>query len=155
MKRFLLLVGIAFLASSLVSCQARSRPDPAPSDRGNPKVAGEPEAPAEVAAKDNRESPWDSVGLRVEGDRFGVTVTEVRKDSPAAEAGILEGDHIDRVGDRYVDTTAGFNAAIRSRKAGEQIVITRSTKGGEVKRIGWDPPLRKKDKPLLPNQPVK
>jgi S1-C subfamily serine protease len=147
MRRLLLLVRIAFLASSLVSCQARSRPDPASSDSGKPKVPGEPEAPAEEEAKDNHESTWDSVGLRVEADRFGVGVTEVRKDSPAAEAGIMEGDHIDRVGDRYVDTTAGFNAAIRSRKAGEQIVITRSTKDGEVKRFGWDPSPKKKEKP--------
>ena len=118
-----------------------------PSGSDKPKVPGEPETPAKDEKKDNHESPWDSIGLRVETGRFGVTVTEVRKNSPAAEAGIMEGDHIDRVGDRYVDTTAGFNAAIRSRKAGEQIVITRSTKDGEVKRFGWDPSPKKKEKP--------
>ena len=147
MRRLLLLTGIAFLAWSLVSCQARSRPEPAPAGSGNPKTPGGPETPAKEEAKDNHESPWDSIGLRVETGRFRVTVTEVRKNSPAAEAGIMEGDSIDKIGDSYVNTTAAFNAAIRSRKAGEQIVITRSTKGGEVKRFGWDPSLKKREKP--------
>jgi predicted metalloprotease with PDZ domain len=147
MRRIILIVGIAFLTSSLVSCQARSRPEPVPSGSDKPKVPGEPETPAKDEKKDNHESPWDSIGLRVETGRFGVTVTEVRKNSPAAEAGIMEGDYIDKIGDSYVNTTAGFNAAIRSRKAGEQIVITRSTKDGEVKRFGWDPSLKKREKP--------
>src|SRR5262249_20814673 len=138
MRRIILIVGIAFLTSALVSCQARSRPEPVPSGSEKPKAPREPATPAKDETKDNHESPWDSIGLRVETGRFGVTVTEVRKNSPAAEAGIMEGDYIDKIGDSHVNTTAGVNAAIRSRNAGEQMVITRSTKDGESDRFWAD-----------------
>jgi len=141
------IVGIACLALSLVSCQGESKPVPVPVDGGNAKAPKEPEAPAKDEGTDNYESPWDSVGIRVEGGRFGVTVTEVRNNSPAAEARLRVGDYIDRVGDNFVNTAAEFNAAVRSRKAGEQISITRSTKGGLVERFGWDPSPKKKEKP--------
>lgn len=89
--------------------------------------------------QDYEERMWNSIGVQVEtGPRpdraLGVVVTEVRKNSLAEKAGILKGDLIQSVGGTEIRTARHFYDTIRSRKAGDYLVIGRLTKAGTSAR---------------------
>ncbi len=67
-------------------------------------------------------------GIVARGDRNGVVVTTVHRESPAETFGVREGDVITRVGDLAVSTPLDIERALLGRKAGDAVplVVTRS-----------------------------
>ncbi len=72
-----------------------------------------------------REEAYLGVGLadRRDGGQ-GVIVTGVEADTPAATAGVVEGDLIVAVDGAATDGSAGLIAAIRDQQAGDRVVVT-------------------------------
>ena len=54
----------------------------------------------------------------------GVLVVQVESDSPAAEAGVRQGDIIIQIGDRVVDSEVDLFSYLRGQKPGEQVELT-------------------------------
>ena len=59
-----------------------------------------------------------------DGDTPGAQIVNVTADSPAAQAGIEEGDLVTQVGDDEVQSSVDLAAAIRSHQPGEDVDIT-------------------------------
>jgi hypothetical protein len=78
---------------------------------------------------------------------FGLLVTEVGEDSPAAEAGIQRHDLLLRSGDQRLVNPGQLNALIRTRNPGETLSLTvfRAGKEWEVGLTLWEAeePLRR------------
>jgi putative serine protease PepD len=71
-----------------------------------------------------------SLGDRRDGGQ-GALIGEVTADSPADEAGIVDGDIVVAVDGKTVDGAAGLVAAIRDREPGDEVTIT-VIRGGET-----------------------
>lgn len=71
---------------------------------------------------------------------FGLLVTEVMDDSPAAEVGIQRYDVLLRSGDQHLVNPGQFNALMRARKPGETLSLTvfRAGKEWEVGLTLWE-----------------
>jgi serine protease Do len=69
-------------------------------------------------------------GIVARGDRNGVVVTTVHRESPAATVGVREGDVITRVGDLPVATPLDIERALLGRKAGETVPMVVTRVGG-------------------------
>ncbi|MCL6507675.1 MAG: Do family serine endopeptidase [Bryobacteraceae bacterium] len=70
-------------------------------------------------------------------DTFGVVVTNVRPDSPAAEAGLRRGDVIQEVNRRPVTNVASFERAVR--QAGSDPVLLLINRGGNTHFLVVEP----------------
>ncbi len=70
-------------------------------------------------------------------DTFGVVVTNVRPDSPAAEAGLRRGDVIQEVNRRPVTNVAAFERAVR--QAGSDPVLLLINRGGNTHFLVVEP----------------
>ncbi|MCS6952363.1 MAG: DegQ family serine endoprotease [Bryobacteraceae bacterium] len=70
-------------------------------------------------------------------DTFGVVVTNVRPDSPAAEAGLRRGDVIQEVNRRPVTNVASFERAVR--QAGSEPVLLLINRGGNTHFLVVEP----------------
>lgn len=68
------------------------------------------------------DAPYSGI-LRGEKAEAGVRVTQVRRNSPAAKAGIKRGDIVLRVGDATVHTFDAFDDAVWKHKAGDSITV--------------------------------
>lgn len=64
-----------------------------------------------------------TVGIDKEGER-GPTVQDVFPDTPAAKAGLRDGDWITTVGDQETRDVEGFLKAVASHRPGEQVTLT-------------------------------
>ena len=71
------------------------------------------------------------VELGVKPDTLGVRVTRVLADSPAAKAGLREGDQITRVGDRDLVDIVSARNAVRAVKPGDRVSLV-VQRGGEA-----------------------
>jgi hypothetical protein len=71
---------------------------------------------------------------------FGLLVTEVVKESPAADAGIQRYDVLLRCGDQRLANSGQLNALVRARKPGETMRLTvfRAGKEWDVNLILWE-----------------
>ncbi len=69
-------------------------------------------------------------GIVARGDRNGVVVTTVHRESPAETVGVREGDVITRVGDLTVSTPLDIERALLGRKAGEKVPVVVTRGGG-------------------------
>lgn len=74
----------------------------------------------------------DMAALNLKG---GVVVVDIVRDSPAAEAGVLKGDIITRVGDKVVYTVTDFHEALQTVPDNKSVVI-RLMRGGSPLFIG-------------------
>ncbi|MFO0954090.1 MAG: PDZ domain-containing protein [Isosphaeraceae bacterium] len=79
--------------------------------------------------------PRGSLGVELSADAQGekgqgVRVARVLERSPAAEAGVLAGDRIVRVGDREVGTPEAARAAVAAVKPGDRVRLTVRRQGG-------------------------
>ena len=65
------------------------------------------------------------LGVRAQDavDRGGAVLVEISPGSPAAEAGILPGDVVVRVGDRAVADSTGLSSAVRGAGAGNRVTL--------------------------------
>jgi membrane-associated protease RseP (regulator of RpoE activity) len=72
------------------------------------------------------------LGVSVEnaGDDGGARVTEVRSDSPAADAGLKAGDVITKIGDTTIQSSTDLIRAVRSNDPGDSVTVT-YTRDGE------------------------
>jgi S1-C subfamily serine protease len=70
-------------------------------------------------------------------DTFGVVVTNVQPDSPAAEAGLRRGDVIQEVNRRPVTNVAAFERAVR--QAGSDPVLLLVNRGGNTQFLVIEP----------------
>jgi serine protease Do len=73
------------------------------------------------------------IGIYTEGTDAGLTVRQVAPDSPAAKAGLKEGDLILQVNNKKMAVRTEFRDAIRARRAGE--LVTLKVKSGTVERL--------------------
>lgn len=73
------------------------------------------------------------IGLYTEGTEAGLTVRQVAPDSPAAKAGLKEGDLILQVNNKKMAVRSEFRDAIRARRTGE--LVTLKIKSGTVERL--------------------
>ena len=62
----------------------------------------------------------------------GASITAVRSDSPASEAGLKEGDVITKVGDTDVKSAADLLGAIRSHDPGDDVTVTYTRDGSSA-----------------------
>jgi serine protease Do len=62
-------------------------------------------------------------GLRLGNDVQGVVVTDVESNGPAADAGISQGDVIQRVGKSDVSSVDEFHAALQQAKGGNGVLL--------------------------------
>ena len=62
----------------------------------------------------------------------GALVVQVEPGSPAAEAGVKQGDIIVQIGERPVDTEVDLFAYLRSRRPGEQVDLVVDRDGKEL-----------------------
>jgi len=79
----------------------------------------------ERADGEAREEGFLGVGLddRTDGGQ-GAVITEVQPDTPAAEAGLLEGDLVVGIDGVQIDGASGMIAAIRDLEPGDELVLT-------------------------------
>ncbi|HVF75647.1 MAG TPA: trypsin-like peptidase domain-containing protein [Acidimicrobiales bacterium] len=71
-----------------------------------------------------------SSGDPTDGSR-GAVVVSVEPGSPAAQAGLQQGDLIVKVGDKAVDGAAALGSAVRSHRPGEQVPVVVVRDGAE------------------------
>ena len=67
---------------------------------------------------------WELLGLRVQGGRQGLVVKEVRRDSPAAQAGIGPGDALLAVDDEQVSSVGEFLKRARSALSSTGLLVS-------------------------------
>lgn len=76
------------------------------------------------AGKTITASPIGYIGVNVAETPFGVTVTTVQADTPAATVGIKAGDIIEKVGDTEVATANQLATVLRSTTPGTTVTVT-------------------------------
>jgi putative serine protease PepD len=69
------------------------------------------------------------VGVAPTTDDQGVTVTEVAADSPAAEAGLQEGDVITAIDGEDVTSPLAVRSAVQAKESGDEISVTYTRNG--------------------------
>lgn len=79
-----------------------------------------------------RVGPAGYLGIVIgEATRYGVTVSDVAEDSPAARAGMEAGSTLVRVGDTRVSDTTNLATVIRGLEPGDQVEVEWLTPSGE------------------------
>ena len=75
------------------------------------------------------------LGVGVQAADNGVTITDVADGSPAADAGLKQGDVITAIDDTKVTTPLALRTAVQEHKSGDQITVayTRDGKSATVK----------------------
>ncbi|HEX2355581.1 MAG TPA: trypsin-like peptidase domain-containing protein [Micromonosporaceae bacterium] len=72
------------------------------------------------------------LGVRVaDAQNGGATVVSVESGSPAAKAGLREGDVVTKVGDNAIGDANDLVSAVQSGKVGDQLTVTYTRNGGE------------------------
>jgi hypothetical protein len=80
----------------------------------------------------NRESrPFSGLSLNYDDGENGITVRRVANDSPAAEAGLKEGDVIVDFGGKKITSRSEYTEFIRSKKAGDKVTVKYKRDGEE------------------------
>ena len=74
------------------------------------------------------------VGVEASTDPKGVEVTEVADDSPAAKAGLQEGDVITAIDGNDVTSPEAVRAAVQAKQSGDQLGVT-YTRDGQSKTV--------------------
>jgi membrane-associated protease RseP (regulator of RpoE activity) len=69
------------------------------------------------------------VGVETAADGKGVEITQVADDSPAAKAGLQEGDVITAVDGKDVTSGEAVRAAVQAKQSGDQISVTYTRNG--------------------------
>jgi membrane-associated protease RseP (regulator of RpoE activity) len=101
-------------------------------------VEAEPQRPAEPQrrAEPKQQTERPSIGILAdprpaEGEQGGVIIRDVTPDSPAAKAGLKQGDVIDKIGDKQIKSFDDLVNTLASRKVGEKLTF-------HVRRSGKD-----------------
>jgi S1-C subfamily serine protease len=91
--------------------------------------------PAQEAPADKSARPYlgVAIGPAAEGER-GVLVKDVAADSPAARAGLKNGDRVVKVGDQDMADAEQFLRAVASRKPGDRLSL-RVARGGQEQTV--------------------
>src|SRR5215468_231267 len=79
--------------------------------------------PVEFPPKLAESMAWERLGIRVESARRGLTISSVRRDSPAARVGLVSGDVILRVNNLETDTVESFREAMISARASKSVLL--------------------------------
>jgi serine protease Do len=79
--------------------------------------------PVEFPPKLAESMAWERLGIRVESTRRGLTISSVRRDSPAARVGLVSGDVILRVNNLETDTVESFREAMISARASKSVLL--------------------------------
>ncbi len=101
------------------------------------KPAEEKKDSDEKTKKDDKEKAEEEhgfMGVQLGGEEEGpVTIAGVTDDSPAAKAGIKEGDQIVKVGDKDVKSVQDVMTRMQTTKPGDKLTITVKRDGKEHK----------------------
>jgi len=79
--------------------------------------------PVEFPPKLAESMAWERLGIRVESAKRGLTISSVRRDSPAARVGLVSGDVILRVNNLETDTVESFREAMISARASKSVLL--------------------------------
>jgi S1-C subfamily serine protease len=96
---------------------------------GTPEKAETPAAPAQPSSG-RRVRLGTFPDFAFTGD--GVRVASVVPDSPAATAGLLEGDILIRIGEAAIDDLQGYSNVLKTLEVGQTVTITVLRDGAEV-----------------------
>jgi membrane-associated protease RseP (regulator of RpoE activity) len=96
-----------------------------PNGSGNGSENGNGNGNGQTAAQ----IPFLGVQLDNAADNGGASITGVRDESPAADAGLKSGDVITKVGDTAVTNDRDLVRAIQSHKPGDDVTITYTRNG--------------------------
>lgn len=123
-----------------VRVEIAGRPDEqavAESMPARPNTKGKPAAPTAPAAETNQGTGiYLGISIR-EGDGM-VVIERVLPDSPAAAAGVKDGDVLDAIGDRRIRNTTDLDRALAGRKPGKPVELRVRT-GSELRSVLVEP----------------
>ena len=95
------------------------------------------------------------VAVKPHGEKQGVVVAKVQENSPAAKAGLKEGDLVLKLNDRSIIDVMDFTAQVKRRVSGEEIELTiiRDEEQQELALTLAAPPKPKDTAPAIPPLP--
>ena len=80
-------------------------------------------------AKSAAQIAFLGVELESAADNGGAWITNVRDDSPAADAGLQSGDVVTKIGDTTVSDDDDLIRAVRARDPGDDVTVTYTRDG--------------------------
>lgn len=120
------LVGYAYISQFVTTIDYKSKTiklvpnDYTPEDPTRPAVTPKAPKPVHVGLSPRELGADEANEIGIDG---GVVVQKVAKDSPAAKGGMKEGDIIQEIDGKRVDTVEQYYAALRKSKAGETLTF--------------------------------
>lgn len=106
-----------------------------PGDRPAPAPQAKPAEPAPAPSAAAKKPAFLGVSL-VDNDGKGpLKIDDVMPNSPAEKAGLKPGDTIVAIGDKKAKTTKDFEDAMKSRFAGEEVIVSIEREGGWTRQV--------------------
>jgi S1-C subfamily serine protease len=109
-----------------------------------------------LAAEDSKPAYLGVLTARTEDGSAGAWIREVTPDSPAAKAGLQNGDIVRKVDDKEVSDPAALTDLITSRKPGDKIklMVVRDGKEQEIEVTLGERPVRRPQARPVPPAPL-
>jgi serine protease Do len=139
------------LCSGLTTLTAQNEPEPPKPDAPKPEEAARPDAPRPEQHRPEQHRPEPKKELRtwlgvasshIEpalrqhldlNEGFGVQISHIQSDSPAAASGLKTGDILTMIDDQLLTTPEHLSILIRSKKKGDAVEVTYMRKGDTQK----------------------